>query len=74
MSPEIVNKKEYTGSAADVWASGVLLFVMLTGQVPFKAANEKELFRKINKGTYTFGKSDTKTQACLASLSLQPAR
>jgi len=31
MSPEIVAKKEYSGSAADVWACGVLLFVMLTG-------------------------------------------
>ena len=31
MSPEIVSKKEYWGSAADIWASGVLLFVMLTG-------------------------------------------
>ena len=31
MSPEIVNKKDYSGSAADVWACGVLLFVMLTG-------------------------------------------
>ena len=31
MSPEIVNKKDYSGAAADVWASGVLLYVMLTG-------------------------------------------
>mmetsp|Transcript_22075 Transcript_22075/g.29508 ORF Transcript_22075/g.29508 Transcript_22075/m.29508 type:complete len:211 (-) Transcript_22075:392-1024(-) len=60
MSPEIVNKKEYLGAAADVWASGVLLFVMLTGQVPFKATNEKELYRKINKGAYSFGKQENK--------------
>lgn len=31
MSPEIVGKKEYLGAGADIWASGILLFVMLTG-------------------------------------------
>lgn len=73
MAPEIVNKKDYSGSAADVWACGVLLFNMLTGQVPFKATSEKELFRKISKGVYTFGKQDTKNQNCLASMSMQPS-
>ena len=72
MSPEIVNKKEYLGSAADVWAAGVLLFVTLTGQVPFKAKTEQELFRKITKGTVSFGVQDTKNQSCQASFSQQP--
>lgn len=58
MAPEIVNKKDYLGSAADMWASGVLLFVMLTGQVPFKSTTEKDLYRKITKGFYSFGKQD----------------
>jgi len=31
MSPEIVSKRDYWGNAADVWACGVILFVMLTG-------------------------------------------
>ena len=47
MSPEIVAKKEYYGSASDVWACGVMLFEMLTGKLPFKSGNEKDLFRKI---------------------------
>ena len=47
MSPEIVAKKEYSGAAADVWASGIILYVLLCGTVPFKALNEKDLFRKI---------------------------
>ena len=54
MSPEIVGKREYMGSAADVWACGVILFVLLVGQVPFKSNNEKELYRKIQKGVYSF--------------------
>ena len=75
MSPEIVAKTEYSGAAADVWACGVLLFVMLTGQVPFKATSEKELFRKILKGLYSFGKTENKAhQNCVASYSVQPGQ
>ena len=47
MSPEIVSKREYSGPSADIWACGIILFVLLTGTVPFKAQTEKDLFRKI---------------------------
>jgi serine/threonine protein kinase len=35
MAPAIVLKKEYSGSAVDVWALGVILFKMLTGEYAF---------------------------------------
>jgi len=54
MSPELVSKRDYLGNAADIWACGVILFVMMTGTVPFKSTNEKELYRKISKGVYSF--------------------
>lgn len=47
MAPEIVSKKEYYGPQADVWACGILLYYMLVGTVPFKAADEKTLYYKI---------------------------
>lgn len=47
MAPEIVLKSEYRGEVADVWALGVLLYVMLTGVFPFKGQTDKELYRKI---------------------------
>ena len=47
MSPEIVRKSEYSGFKADIWALGVVLYVMLTGRFPFKAKTEKELFTRI---------------------------
>lgn len=52
MSPEIVAKKEYFGSPADVWATGILLFVMLVGSFPFRAADEKKLYQKILKSEF----------------------
>lgn len=58
MSPEITQKGEYLGGPADVWASGIVLFLMLTGDCPFKSNNEKDLFRKIQRGVYTYPKED----------------
>jgi serine/threonine protein kinase len=40
MSPEIVVKKEYLGQPSDVWACGILLFVMIIGCFPFKAGDD----------------------------------
>ena len=52
MAPEIVSGKEYCGPPTDIWAAGVLLFVMITGTFPFKAGNNKELYSKIQRGSY----------------------
>ena len=52
MAPEIVGKKEYSGSAADVWSAGVVMYSMLTGGLPFKGNDEKNLYRKIQSGSY----------------------
>jgi MAP/microtubule affinity-regulating kinase len=50
MAPEIIQKKEYSGFATDVWALGIILFVMLAGMFPFNGASEKELYGKICRG------------------------
>ena len=52
MAPEIVQKREYRGEPADIWALGVLTFVALTGIFPFKGATDQELYRKINAAEY----------------------
>ena len=52
MAPEIVQKKEYSGFETDIWALGVILYVMLTGKFPFKAKTEKELFSRITCGQF----------------------
>jgi len=52
MAPEIVQKKEYRGEAADIWALGVMMFVMLMGYFPYKGSSDEELYRKINRAEY----------------------
>ncbi len=47
MAPEIVQKTEYCGPPADVWALGVLLFTILSGQFPYRGATDEALYDKI---------------------------
>jgi WD40 repeat protein/serine/threonine protein kinase len=47
MSPEQAAGKEELGPACDVYALGVLLFEILTGQPPFQAESGAELLRQI---------------------------
>ena len=49
MAPEIIKKKPYDGTKADVWALGVCLYRCVTGQFPFKGKEENELFYSSRK-------------------------
>ena len=52
MAPEIVRKTEYCGPPADIWALGVLLFTILSGQFPYRGATDEELYDKICRADY----------------------
>ncbi len=54
MCPEIVMKKEYLGPPTDIWASGVLMYAMLCGTFPFRGMSDKELYKKISKGEFSY--------------------
>ena len=48
-SPEVIKGLKYSGLAIDLWASGIILFSMLCGYLPFDDKNNEKLFRKILK-------------------------
>lgn len=47
MDPDIVRKVPYSSFAADVWACGVILYIIYVGKLPFFGEFEADLFRKI---------------------------
>ncbi|KAK1805104.1 hypothetical protein P4O66_019457, partial [Electrophorus voltai] len=55
VAPEILAETGY-GVEVDVWAMGVILFVLLSGFPPFRSPdrNQEELFRLIQKGEVHF--------------------
>ena len=47
LSPELISEKSCFPEYADVWASGVLLYLLIVGQMPFKGINKYDLEKKI---------------------------
>lgn len=41
MAPEIHQNENYSGNAVDIFAAGIILFIMYTGHPPFSKANPK---------------------------------
>ncbi|KAE9407418.1 Pkinase-domain-containing protein [Gymnopus androsaceus JB14] len=52
-APEVITGARYAGPEIDVWSSGVILYVMLCGRLPFEDDNVHVLFRKITDGGYS---------------------
>ena len=52
IAPEILENKGYEGPPVDIWSSGVVLYAMLSGTVPFKANNLNDLQNMIMAGNF----------------------
>ncbi|CAL4930874.1 unnamed protein product [Urochloa decumbens] len=49
VAPEVISRKGYDGAKADIWACGVILYVLLAGYLPFQDKNLIDMYKKIFK-------------------------
>lgn len=53
IAPEVITSNGYSGFGSDIWSAGVVLFAMVYGAVPFKAADIDELYDLIWEGKFS---------------------
>ena len=53
LSPEVLNKQAY-GKPADVWACGVILYILLVGYPPFWDEDQHRLYAQIKAAAYEY--------------------
>ena len=56
MPPEIAEKKPYIGQLADMWSLGILVYKIFCADFPFKGKDEKELYKSIKTGKFSYAK------------------
>jgi 5'-AMP-activated protein kinase catalytic alpha subunit len=52
VAPEVLKKKGYDGSKADIWSCGVILYALICGYLPFQGENVIRIYKKAFKGEY----------------------
>ena len=51
-SPEMLSGKPYHGICTDLWSSGIVLYSMLVGSLPFEEQELSVLYEQIKKGKF----------------------
>lgn len=64
LSPEVLKKEPY-GKPVDIWACGVILYILLVGYPPFWDEDQHRLYLQIKSGTY-----DVRIERCNSSNAL----
>ena len=56
MTPEIAKKKTYIGQLDDMCSLGILVYKIFCADFPFKGKDEKELYKSIKTGKFSYAK------------------
>ncbi|XP_023548848.1 CBL-interacting serine/threonine-protein kinase 7-like [Cucurbita pepo subsp. pepo] len=71
-APEVVSRRGYDGAKADAWSCGVILFVLLSGHLPFSDNNLVAMYKKVYRREYHFPDSISKPARHLIFQLLDP--
>jgi serine/threonine protein kinase len=52
VSPECISGRPYDGRKSDLWSVGVIMYALLTGQLPWTKRNQQQLFEQIRKADF----------------------
>lgn len=55
-APEMIAGLHYEPHKVDIWSSGIILFALICGQLPFEDSNTGNLYKKIKNGDYSISK------------------
>ena len=51
-APEMILGKKYKGIDIDIWSSGIILFAMVSGFLPFDDENDENIYKKVAEGKF----------------------
>eukprot|EP00656_Telonema_subtile_P057050 TRINITY_DN928_c0_g1_i2.p1 TRINITY_DN928_c0_g1~~TRINITY_DN928_c0_g1_i2.p1 ORF type:complete len:408 (-),score=50.59 TRINITY_DN928_c0_g1_i2:168-1391(-) len=74
LAPEVTVSLPYDAMQADIWSSGVLLYVLITACLPFEHENEGELYKLIQSALFEWPENVKVSEGArdLVSRMLQP--
>ncbi|XP_052359369.1 calcium/calmodulin-dependent protein kinase type II delta 2 chain-like [Oncorhynchus keta] len=67
LSPEVLRKDPY-GKPVDMWACGVILYILLVGYPPFWDEDQHRLYQQIKAGAYDVRTTNLYLSLCLPDL------
>ena len=50
--PEMIMEQKYNGALSDIWSSGIILYLMLCGKLPFFHEENEIMYQQILSGTF----------------------
>jgi serine/threonine protein kinase len=63
-APELIQNKGYDGRTIDIWALGVMLYFMVSGQFPFYDEKATVILKLIIKGKYEMPTTTKISKSC----------
>jgi 5'-AMP-activated protein kinase catalytic alpha subunit len=68
----MISGKRYNGLSVDIWSSGVVLYAMICGYLPFENPDTSELYKTIIKADYDLPKWVSKSAESFLTKILNP--